>query len=105
MENGELLGEARYKTKVPAPFQTNQIIILTTPKRSNNSFFKHFLPTNSFIRYQHTRFVQLNYTMQTFTTFLAAFAAGTAFAAPTSYQNKGVDHVVKVRMIDRSRSS
>jgi hypothetical protein len=39
--------------------------------------------------------------MQTFTTFLAALAAGTAFAAPTVYQNKrsnGVDHSVKVSL-------
>jgi len=39
--------------------------------------------------------------MQTFTTFLAVLAAGTAFAAPTVYQNKpsyGVDHLVKVSL-------
>lgn len=34
--------------------------------------------------------------MKTFTSFIAAFAAGTAFAAPTaSKQSYGVDHLVK----------
>jgi hypothetical protein len=104
MENGKLLGVRRYKTKVLAPFQPNQIIILnaqTIQQQLLQAYFTvqfiHSLPTHSFR--------PINYTMQTFTTFLAALAAGTAFAAPTSYQNQGVDHLVKVRMIDRSGSS
>lgn len=36
--------------------------------------------------------------MQTFTTIIAALAAGTALAAPTSYyqQSSNIDHLVKV---------
>lgn len=34
--------------------------------------------------------------MQTFTTIIAALAAGTALAAPTSYQTYSTDHLVKV---------
>jgi len=35
--------------------------------------------------------------MQTFTTIIAALVAGTALAAPTSYQkSSNVDHLVKV---------